>query len=297
MKSFFPPLISGLLGVIAAVGPVAESAVVYEGFDYPAGSLSGANGGTGFSGPGGSAWVESDSGSNPLGVRSPGLSFGSLPVSGNTAERTSNLNRAQANRTISDSARSTLTADGTTIWFSVLWLPGASGSDERGAFMFGNSSFGDTSGDPVTSGDGFGFSPYTGVRNTTIHANAWVVGDASTNPAASDDSGLAHTSATYLLVGKINWNASGTADEFFLFNVTDPAAPEPGEGSAIASITDQDFDQSDWNTISIYENHAGEWDEIRFATTYAEALGVPEPSRFHLIAVGGALLCLHSRRR
>ena len=40
--------------------------------------------------------------------------------------------------------------------------------------------------------------------------------------------------STALLVGKINWKAGGTPDEFFLFNVTD-LGTEPSEGSAIAS--------------------------------------------------------------
>ena len=97
---------------------------------------------------------------------------------------------------------------------------------------------------------------------------------------------------TLLLAGKINWKANGTPDEFYFFNVTNPAGSEPAEGSADASITTLDFDQADWGTIAIFENHAGAWDEIRFGSTFADVMGIPEPSTALLLGVGGSLSIL-----
>ena len=282
----------------------AQAQTVYEGFDYNTGALSGANGGTGFAG----AWATTTSGNPNFAIETPGLSFSTLPVIGNAAGRSSNANRSQANRTLSAASQSALTADNTTAWFSVLWEPGASGTSERGAFMFGNSAFGHGSGDPKTGADGFGFTPFTGSRTTTIHATGWEAGDASDNPSVAVDTGISQaTNTTEFLVGKINWKPSGTPDEFFLFDIADPSAGEPLESSAVASITTLDFLQSDWDSIALFENHASAFDEIRLATNFEEVVGreapvtaVPEPQAiaiWALIGAGFAVFCFVRHRQ
>ena len=81
--------------------------------------------------------------------------------------------------------------------------------------------------------------------------------------------------ATSLLAGKITWRAGGAPDEFHLFNITD-LANEPSEASAIASITNLDLDQSAIDTIAIWDTNNAITDEIRFATTFGEAMGLIE---------------------
>ena len=287
--------VSYLFSVLFMIAP-AGAAIVYEGFDYGTGTLAGLNGGDGFSGTGGGAWVESSSGNPNITVLSTSLGVGSLPTSGNRAGRTSNANRAQMNRAISNASRDALTADNTTMWFSVIWSPGAAGTGSRSAFMFGNGAFGTSSGDPKTGADGFGFSPFTGSQTSTVHAAGWVSGDASDNPNTTANTGITHAAnESYLFAGRIDWKPNGTPDEFYLFRITDPSAAEPGVGTALASITTLDFDQSAWNRIAVFENHAGDWDEIRFDTTFAGVMGIPEPSSLLLGGLGGLLL-LRRRR-
>ena len=284
-----------LLAFCASTRSVQADLVVYEGFDYNTGALSTANGGTGFA----AGWSESSSGTPAIAIESPGLSFSSLPVSGNAIGRSSNANRAEANRSISTAATAALTADNSTIWFSVLWRPGATGTGSRSAFMFGNGAFGTGAGNPQTGADGFGFSPFDGGQQTNVYAHGWVSGDASDNPNTSANTGITHSlDDTLLLAGKINWLPNGTADEFFLFNITDPAITEPTEASALASITNIDFDQSTWNSIAIFENHRGSWDEIRLGSSFDSVMGraaIPEPSTLTLFGFGLSALILRRR--
>ena len=243
--------------------------LVSESFDYGMGEvLNSQSAGTGF----GSNWVADSSGTTDFEIQ-PDLIYPGLGSSGNAMGRGDNTGRSQANRQISTESRTALTTDNTTIWFSVVWQPGAAGTDERGAFLFGNAAFGQGSGDPKTGADGFGFSPFDGVQQSSIRANAWVSGDVSDNPFASEDTGISHSAGgSYLLVGKINWKPSGTPDEFFLFNINDPSALEPSESSAVASITSVDFNQADWDMIALFENHAGHFDEIRLGATFSSVV-------------------------
>jgi hypothetical protein len=63
-----------------------------------------------------------------------------------------------------------------------------------------------------TAGDGFGFNAVGLVIYATKH-------ESSTSQTLSAGS-LGANGPVFLLAGKINWEPNGTADEFFLFNIS-----------------------------------------------------------------------------
>ncbi|MCG8587459.1 MAG: hypothetical protein MI757_22355, partial [Pirellulales bacterium] len=91
--------------------------VVYEPFDYSAGLINGTQaGGTGLSGTGWNGTTDNVQYS----VLSPGLTFTGLSTSGNKLQRASAPGSAQISRELTGSAITALTADNTTIYFSLL---------------------------------------------------------------------------------------------------------------------------------------------------------------------------------
>jgi hypothetical protein len=85
-----------LLLAVWAAAPAAQAntlvTVAYDGFDYPTGSLTGRDGGTGWTGP----WT----GGSPLGVNTTGLTYPNLTVEGGTTEFRTSLN--SSNRRCTD---------------------------------------------------------------------------------------------------------------------------------------------------------------------------------------------------
>nr|MBX2851638.1 hypothetical protein [Phycisphaeraceae bacterium] len=57
---------------------------------------------------------------------------------------------------------------------------------------------------------------------------------------------------TWLVVGKINGKADGTADEVFLYSLDAVPGSEPLEGAAVASLT-ADLDQSTFDRITYHD--------------------------------------------
>jgi len=176
-----------------------------------------------------------------------GLSFSTLPVAGSALSRFGNAGRAEGHRTISAASQAALTRDNTTIWFSQLFAGTAA---NRGAmFIFGTQPLGHTDLHTMAApGSGFGFSIHS-PSDGPISAVAF-----NNSVDVTVESGVSYTpdplTAVTLIVGKINWKPNGTPDEYFLFNVTD-LSTEPAEATAIASITNLDFDQSAFNLIAL----------------------------------------------
>lgn len=286
IKSLLPLAIVAMALILAA-SPVSAELVLEEQFTYGAGNIDGRDGGIGFDG----AWNESRSHGQiySTGIKTfaggdgttinedTGLYFLNVPVAGSALSRFGNAGRAQAHRLLSSESQAALTADDTTIWFGV--LISVDKNYQNMMFGFGTEKIGhspafqlaDADGELV-AGDGFGVSNAsgTGMISAFVFDNSDLATfvDSAFTPALQD--GATHHD-TALIVGKINWKAAGTPDEFFLFNITD-ANTVPDEIDAIVSITDRDLDQSAFDTITAYDGTVAIIDEIRFATTFAEAV-------------------------
>ncbi len=268
-----------MLGVFVLFsGSLQAGLVVYEPFDYepPEANIDGQDGGTGFDG----AWISTISHGRIYWIRSPGLTFSTLPVAGNALSRYGSAGRAQAHRLLSAGSRAALTGEGTTIWFSVLFQESAP-PYLHGTFIFGTEPLTtDTTPTLAAPGDGFGFTIQaapdgSGQGNGSVNAIAY---DNSTTPIVVAGTYTPDPQdATSLIVGKINWKPDGTADELFLFNVTN-LSTEPAESAAFASITNLDLNQSAFDTIGMWDSNNSIFDEIRFGTSFGSVVGISDPN-------------------
>lgn len=276
--------------VIFAAAPAGAGLVLEEQFIYEAGNINGRDGGMGFDGPWGSSishgqiyttgLVTFNVGNGTTINEDTGLYFSDLPIAGSALSRYGNAGRAEAHRLISGASQAALTADDTTIWFSMLF---SAGKDYRNfLFCFGTDSIKHTDNtfDLANPGAGFGFATADadgsgdGSINAVVFDNSQVATYIGTAFSPGLQPGGSHND-TVLMVGKINWKANGTPDEFFLFNVTDMDT-EPAEADAIASIT-ADLDQSAFDTVAFFDSSISIIDEIRFATSFVAAMGVSDP--------------------
>lgn len=283
-KNKIKKLLSLTILVMALVSFTAGAAeIIYEPFDYTAETDLTGSGGTGFDG----AWSTTSKDENPVfSVKDGGQSFATpdigganaLDVAGNSAYRAADAHRAEANRAISAASQTALLTDGSTIWFSVLYV---NDNSSVSAFVIGTDVF-----NPVETwllssypdtGEGFGFGTEDG---STIKAIAF---DGTATPII-DDSGVTATSAK-LIVGKITWAAAGTSDTLTLYDVTD-VTTEPTTPIATVSA---DLDQSTFDLLALQHNGAtAVFDEIRFGATYADV----SPYTFVIDAVAPTMTTL-----
>lgn len=281
-----------------AAGVHAEPLVLeqfdYEGVDQP---LNGLDGGEGFAGP----WVVDGWGRNydvgrTIFAPNPGvlgntvnerggLDFDGLPTAGSALARYGTAGQRGAHRELSASAQAALTADNTTIWFSVLASP--PNNNRFGTLIFGTDRLialqGATDNANLSSPTGQGF----GVGFRTDNGGIAGGGPGSPNAVAFASSASATVDIgsyvpplapggthhdVVLVVGKINWRPQGTDDELFLFNLTSSSDPEPAESAAIASLA-ADMEQSTWDMISLQDTGSTIYDEIRFGTSFGDVTG------------------------
>lgn len=253
--------------------------VIYEPFDYDTGALAGQDGGIGFEG----AW-SSGGEDNHYAVTSPGLSFGELPVAGNRVRRPSAPQGAQSSRAISATSQAALTADNTTIWFSILLGDERfSTPNENGTFALASGAFSsggsDSGGLPnVPGGNGFGVT--TRVLSDEFRIYAYRIVDGTRERTSDYYEGSTTAGGTYLVAGKIAWGEHHEGHTLHLFNITDPLAEEPPEDEEAFAFFEADFDQSTLNTLAIGNRQISSVDEIRFATSFYGAMGreVPPPA-------------------
>ena len=276
--------------VVMTAGSANAALVLEEQFIYDAGNINGQDGGIGFDGPWSSSishgqiyatgLVTFNVGDGTTINQDTGLYFPGLPVADSALSRYGNAGRAEAHRIISGESQTALTANDTTVWFSVLF---SAGKDYRNfMFSFGTESIKHTDNtfEFAAVGDGFGFSTTNADENGdgTIYAFVFDGSEVAAFHKSTFKPGLQSGGShndTALIVGKINWKADGTPDEFFLFNVTDINA-KPSEAAAIASIT-ADLDQSVFDTVAVYDGSISIVDEIRFGTSFVNVMGVDDP--------------------
>jgi hypothetical protein len=251
--------------------------VIEEHFDYTVGSvLNGLNGGIGFDG----AWANSGTGTNPEKVVT-GKTFGSLEVSGGAIQRPVRDGNDASARTISDAAKAALTADGSTMWFSVLMEPGSNTNayavNSYGTLILGDAAFtGGGSGTdvpPIGAGGnaiGVGFAGTLGVTGQ-VWSQMAVQGVAYTGGTAAKSTPLTVGDTLVLIVGKVEWAADGTDDTVSFYNIVDPAAALPTTAFAALAV---DLDQSGFDVMSIGDAQCAIFDEIRFGNTYEDVVAV-----------------------
>ena len=280
--------------VLAATS--ADAAIIlYEGFDYAAGDIDGSQaGGIGFDTTG---WTTSNhSNTNSYDVFSPGLSFPGVPTEGLSVARPSAPGSAEMNRPISAAPQAALTADGSTIWFSVLMRDRTfAGRYENAALVLGAGAFTNAGSKPVTmaGGEAFGVA-FDGSNNpvtNSLDVHAIAIDDGATTLSTGFiEDPTSGENITYLIAGKIEWASAGNDDTLSLYDITDVSAALP---APFATMT-ADLDQSAFDTVAIGSQQIGIFDEIRFGNSYADVV-VPEPGTMGLLALGG--LALLRRRR
>ncbi|MFT5906648.1 MAG: hypothetical protein ACI9E1_002260 [Cryomorphaceae bacterium] len=287
------------LGLTLVNGTANGAAIIYESFNYSAGAIDGStqNGGTGMTG----AWSTSATNSGTLhSMVSGGLSFTGLSTEGSVrATRSGASGGSEMNRTVSGASQISLTADNTTIWFSILLRNDRhSVANETGAFVFGSGALDSNDSDGVlpsiTGGDGFGVS--FNARNpndSTIDIYGYEV-DGGTGALSASKIDNDTNVNTFMIAGKIDWAANGSDDTMTLYNISDTGVALP---TAFASMT-ADLDQSTFNTLAFASRQIGSIDEIRFGLDAADIglSAVPEPSSAALLGLGGLALILRRRR-
>lgn len=272
-----------IIAVTFVLGQTTAQAqlIIYEGFEYTAGDpLAGSNTGTGFD----AAWTTTDvTDTANLHVVGAGLSLGSLEVAGGSMERAIRNGRSTAARTISSAAQTALTADGSTVWFSVLADPtinteatGGQFGNTYGTIVLGNAPLTDASNGnqlgagTLNAGDAVGvgfFGGPTGFVDGGLQGITFTGGvidqdDGATNSVITDD-------VVSLVVGEIAWGADGTADDTLtLYNVTDPSAALPAAFATKTFVVDQ----TTFNILSVSDGQTAAFDEIRFGLTLADVL-------------------------
>jgi len=267
-----------LIGLSLSTSITSARTVLYEGFDYPAGEVDGSQaGGTGFADEG---WTKS--GINPFAIIAPGLSAPSVSGMGGAIMRPSVAGGTELHREITPVSQRTLTADGSTIWFSVLLRTDSYSTNNANlALILGTDPITDNAETkPVTLSGGEGIGVSINGADNQMNIHAYVCDDGT--PVYSkgflpDANGEDKTSVIELVVGKIEWAVDGGKDTLHLFHIDDPTAPEPDNADAFATMT-ADLDQSRFNTIAIGTQQVATLDEVRYGTDYSSVTGVLIPS-------------------
>lgn len=263
---------------------------VYEPFDYSNGALAGNNGALGLSGN----W--SSSGSNQQSVNSS-LSFPDLATTGNATRRTSASGGAESSIALSATAITNLTADNTTIYFSLLIRDERfSTTNENLAFVIGTDALvvpGSDKQNPTHAGEGFGVHLDGNVGGgRVIDVLGYQIDDGSASQSGTvlgvPEAGV----ETFMIVGKIDWVPNGGLDTLTLYNITDVNAPLP---TSFATMT-ADLDNTLFDTLAFESHQVATIDEIRFGTELSDVGVVPEPGSLALLGLGGLMIGYRRRR-
>ena len=275
------------LALCCLISPVSAGLVAYDGLDAAAGALSGVASGWNLK-----AWDVQNQNQKYL-VASPGLTYGSLAVTGNRAVGGGDW--VSSGIAISMPApwdpqnewspyckqdsdfRYKAGAEGTTLWASFLVSCYQSGND----FSVSLTSRIDI---PWWPGSGFKVGP---------SSNVWTLSE--TTGTASASTGVSRAlNQTYLMALKIDF-IDASSDRVTLYVDPTPGGSTPDViGTSIMTTSDLNI-----GALTFYPgsgSNVGALDEIRFGTSYADVAPVPEPATMLLLGIGG-VACIVRRRR
>lgn len=297
-------LVVAMMMVAVSCGRAEAVAVVYEPFDYQAGSLNGKGGTTevGLTG----TWSAT---SGQIEAVVPGLSWNDLQVSGNSQLRNAD-NFGFSDRAIAPGALAGMLDDGDTLYFSIISKMGWRGQC-RNYFSIGSDGFQHSA---YNHWGGLGHAPQwtppdehgLGIGVETggqMFGIANIPGDQMDSEGWDTEIKGASTSVfpnSYdeaFVVGTIAFGTGGADDVLEFYLPTDMDTLGPVRGTIAANL-----DQSEWDTISLFQKSYGGSDEIRIGATLADVMpqataAIPEPSTFVLAALGLMGLGLAGRRR
>lgn len=263
-------------------GPGA--AVACEPFDYPAGALGSASGGTGWSGN----W----SSNSETKVTASDLTYGNLDTTGGSiGNLAGNINRFGASRTI-DLSTPGLLANGKELWFSLMvgYDTGGNRTNSRLALVLGTQAINTANGTDYTfttdtTGLGVTFGRFGSTNGNIVAArtnNADIVygtGSDGSNPVVP---AATNTTVDYaFVVGRITWGTDSDTIDLFL-----PDA-NLNLGSVHSTLT-TNVDQSGYDTISFKRGDKVVMDEIRFGATFEGVIGAGAPASGYATWSGGA---------
>lgn len=237
-----------------------------ESFDYSTGNLAGQAGGTGFTG----AWTTvGDAGAAT--VQAGSLAYSTLATSGNKTYVSPNVAASGASRTFSN-------MNSGTVYMSFLI------NQDEGTRFFALRLY-----------DGAAQNLLIG-RGTA--GTSWILGNTL---GVAQDTGVAATlDTTFLMVLRIDFNASGANERLRLY-VNPTLGTEPltaqVDGTTTSSFQINKLDIAGGQTGGGNTVSKGWFDEIRFGTTYADVTPVPEPATLALLSLGGLAVLFLRRRR
>ncbi len=251
-----PVLLAVSAALLCPAVSVHAALIAYEGFDYAVGNLETNNGGTGWSG----AWTATG---NTVASPGFGVTAGSYPTTGNLLDLGGN--NVGNIRPLTSSPD----APGSTLYLS--FIADVDSADYAGLSLFEggteNLFLGKTFGAPNWGIDIGG----TGVNTTTP------------------------TSTQSLLVFRLDFGGGTTAGDTLIRMYVNPAAgTEPI--IADASIEKVNFTYDQIRVQAGLGAADGAFDEIRFGTTYADVVAVPEPSTVGLMILAGTIGMVFRRR-
>ena len=258
-------------------GPPPGTAVIYEPFDYVPGSLHGRGGTTevGLAG----TWDATPE----LGTVAATLNWNELAVHGNS-QKLDPGNFGYADRRIAPGALAGLLDDGDTLWFSYIARMGQNGQ-QRNYFSIGSDGFQRAA---YNAWGGLGrvaqgvVSPENGMgTGSETNGNIFAVANIPGNIGADgwDDNIQATLKPTIftsqdqvaLIVGKITFGTGGANDVLEVYVPTNMTTLGPVKSTISANL-----DQSQWDTISLFQKSYSGIDEIRVGATLQSVMPVPQ---------------------